>query len=76
MLPHDVQHKKSQEKPRDHNKDKKANLFEASAASRGFLKTSCITDKFLMYVNSVDNISCATRVLLSPAEVPVLGEKP
>ena len=33
-------------------------------------------DKFLMYVNSVDNISCATRVLLSPAEVPVLGEKP
>ena len=59
-----------------HNKDKKANLFEARAASRGFLKTSCIMDKFLMYVNSVDNISCATRVLLSPAEVPVLGEKP
>lgn len=64
----DVQHKK--------DKDKKANLFEARAASRGFLKTSCIMDKFLMYVNSVDNNSCATRVLLSPAEVPVLGEKP
>lgn len=49
------------------------NLFEARDACKGFLKTSWIIDRHLMYSTSVESISWATCALFSPTDVPVLA---